>query len=92
MIANHQGGELLNSKQEYNRCIIPRLAVMVGTRERNAREDTHVLEKDLIELEESTKTRKREKDTQGQPNYKRRRRWKREERETREAKQEKEHP
>ena len=31
LIANSQE-ELLNSKLEYNRCIIPRLAVMVGTK------------------------------------------------------------
>ena len=92
MIANHQGGELLNSKQEYNRCIIPRLAVMVGTRERNTGEDAHLVEKNLVELEESTRTRKREKDAQGQPNNKRRRRWRKEEKETREARQETEHP
>ena len=78
LIANSQGVELLNSKTEYNRCIIPRLAVMVGIKERDTGKEKWIEENEMQEMEESTGRRKREANIPGLPKAKRRKRWKRE--------------
>ena len=72
IIANSQGVELLNSKTEYNRCIIPRLAVMVGTKERDTGKEKWIEENEIQEMEESTGRRKREANIPGLPTAKRR--------------------
>ena len=91
LIANSQGVELLNSKNEYNRCIIPRIAVMVGTREKDTDEEKSPGENELKELEENTYTKKREQNAAG-PKPKRIKRWKQEEKEKRESRRKGEHP
>ena len=76
LIANSWGKNLLNSKNEYNRCIIPRLSVMVGQQEDTAARDK-IPEEKSVEWEESTKSRKRDKRDMGenQRKSKRRKRW-----------------
>ena len=90
LIANCQSQNLLNSKAEYNRCIIPRLAVMVGTKEKG--EEETVGEREALEYEEGMRSRKRE-DEQGLHNQraKRRKRWKEEPKVMKEKRQAKIH-
>ena len=77
LIANCQPKNLLNSKAEYNRCIIPRLAVMVGTKEKEDEEDT-IGERETLEYEEGLRSRKREEKGGDHQKAKRRKRWKEE--------------
>ena len=72
-------GHLLNSKHEYNRCVIPRLSVMMGDQEKIDRKRTEDEKEDDRRLEEELGIKKREKRRDGQPRAKRRRRWKVEE-------------
>ena len=79
IIANSWSKNILNSKQEYNRCVIPKLAVMMGTR--SPGETGGVYNPgELLEMEEirDKKSRKREIKQEGGRAPKRRRRWKQE--------------
>ena len=78
MISNSWNKNLLNSKQEYNRCIIPRLTVMMGDREKITGEGASLGEGEIQEMEENTKSRKRDTRKDFQPKAKRLKRWKRE--------------
>ena len=89
LIANSQGVELLNSKDEYNRCIIPRLTIMVG--KRDIGEENLIGEEEFRDMEENTKDRKRAGRSLG-PKPKRRKRWKVENKEKREDQGLEEHP
>ena len=79
-IMRNQDKNLLNSKLEYNRCILPRLSVMMGQVESNKEKEEggHGISEIEEELSiEAGKERKRDrKFSQGQPESKRRRRWK----------------
>ena len=72
-------GNLLNSKHEYNRCVIPRISVMMGDQEQLGKKRTKGEEEEDMRLEEELGMKKREKRREGQPRAKRRRRWKIEE-------------
>ena len=81
LISNSWQKEILNSKQEYNRCIIPRLSIIVGTQ---VKEDTDgeakaYQESELRELEDNCKERKRYTVERSQQPAKRRKRWHQEE-------------
>ena len=78
LIANSQSENLLNSKTEYNRCIIPRLAVMVGSKEKYGDTDTEAEEREAMDLEEEVRCKKRDSRGSNQPRAKRRRRWREE--------------
>ena len=78
LISNSWGKNLLNSKFEYNRCIIPRLTVMMGaTEKKTERTDTYT-DMELLRWEENTKNKKRYA-YEGERAAKRRKRWKIEE-------------
>ena len=51
LIANSWGSNLLNSKLEYNRCIIPTLSVKMGEQEVVSREQREAQEKECEEVE-----------------------------------------
>ena len=76
LIANSWNKNLLNSKSEYNRCIIPRLTVMVGQQEDTAAREK-ISEEKSVEWEEGTRSRKRDMLERGQTQRKpkRRKRW-----------------
>ena len=57
VIANSWDIKLLNSKSEYNRCIIPRISVMVGQKEDTG---SKITERDALEWEENTRRKKRD--------------------------------
>ena len=73
LIANSKN--LLNSKSEYNRCIIPRIAIMVGSKEKDEGEEKMIGEREAEELEEGVGNKKREANDAHQPRAKRRKRW-----------------
>ena len=77
VIANCWNKNLLNSKQEYNRCIIPRITVMMGTKEKDT--GVEIQERELREMEEGTGREKRSGQKVSGSRAKRRRRWKVEE-------------
>ena len=81
-IMRNQEKNLLNSKLEYNRCILPRLSVMMGQVESNKEIEEGKGSPGISEIEEELsieagKERKRDrKFSQGQPESKRRKKWK----------------
>ena len=81
IISNSWQREILNNKQEYNRCIIPRLAVIVGTQVKGDTDGEANTYKDseLRELEDNGKEKKRYIVERSQPPTKRRKRWHQEE-------------
>ena len=85
MIMRNEGKKLLNSKEEYNRCILPRLTVMMGKKEAEGADDK--VNHEISEIEEENlinraRERKRKDSIRGndiagsQPKEKKRRRWK----------------
>ena len=80
IIANSWSKNILNSKQEYNRCVIPKLAEMMGTRSPGDTGGDSYSSRELLEIEEirDQKSRKRENKQEGGRAPKRRRRWKQE--------------
>ena len=81
LISNSWQKEILNSKQEYNRCIIPRLAVIVGAQVKGDTDGEAKIyqESELRELEDNGKGRKRYTVERSQQPTKRRKRWHQEE-------------
>ena len=96
-IARNSNKNLLNSKQEYNRCILPRLTVMMGdseARDRKEKIESKRYEVSVLDEEESILSgsgkKRSEVSSHGQPSSKRRRRWKQEEKEKSKRKRENE--
>ena len=82
VIAINSGKNILNSKAEYNRCILPRLTVMMGDTEADKKkysnEKGRATQVDDEEEEmhlEKWKERKRKESSNNQPRPKRRKRW-----------------
>ena len=82
LIELHEGEPVMNSKGEYNRCKLPRLAVMFGDKESNSDERNESKEMSNLEIEEQINCRKESKRREGpeskfEPKSKRRKRYQR---------------
>ena len=80
LIELHEGEPVLNSKGEYNRCKLPRLAVMFGDKENDSEERKESTEMSNLEIEEEIHYRKESKRRENQegkfqPKSKRRKRY-----------------